>query len=559
MIKRNRAARAIAAALAVAMMAGAGIGQTYWKRTYGGAGSDMAYAIVATSDGNFIIAGETSSFGAGDPNVYLLKISPNGDTIWTRTYGGFHDDHAYAITPTQDGNFIVAGMTSSFGAGGGDVYLLKISPNGDTIWTRTYGGIYNESARAITPTQDGNFIVAGEKYFLGDVYLYLLKISPKGDTVWTRTYGGLGNENAIVAIITPTQDGNFIVAGATSTYTAGNGDVYLLKISPNGDTIWTRTYGGANYDWATAITPTQDGNFIVAGGTSSFGVEFYDVYLLKISSKGETLWTRTYGGISIDKATTIIPTQDGNFIVTGVTFSVGTGSDDIYLLKISPQGDTVWTRTYGGANNYRANAITSTNDGNYIVAGWTSTSGSQDDDDILFLSIISDRYARKDSLFTFKIPVSGDSLHFGYLPIKVPSGMTVSQGGTISWTPKTDSVYMEHAEFLVADDFGRRDTLTFNIFVNSNYHPIKVIEKSSHSATARNDIVVQPISSREVRFSFPDGATSLRIYNISGQLLENISISGNHATWHPRQGAGRYFAKAIWDKRETVRGFTVIR
>jgi hypothetical protein len=193
-------------------------------------------------------------------------------------------------------------------------------------------------------------------------------------------------------------------------------------------------------------------------------------------------------------------------------------------------GQSYWKRTYGGINSERANAITPTPEGNFIVAGHTLPFEA-----IYYyiwlISIIDDRYAYKDVPFTFKIPVSGDSLNHGYSLLKVPSGMTVSMGGTISWVPKTDSVYMDHAEFLVSDDFGKRDTLTFNIFVNNKDHPLKEADRLSRAGIphSKNDISVQSLSSKEVRFSLPGGASSLRVYDVRGQLLENLSVKGDLA------------------------------
>ena len=506
MTNKSSAMKLMLLALAVLTLASACLGQSYWKRTYGGTSVEGAGAITPTPDGNFIVTGGTGSFGAGGLDAYILKIKPDGDTLWTKTYGGTNYDCANGITPTPDGNFIVVGDKSSYGSAGSDVYILKIKPDGDTLWTKRYHDALGVSAQAVTPTPDGNFIIAGYEQTL-----------------------------------------------------TGNHDVCLLKIKPDGDTLWKKRYGGTSRDEATAIISTSDGNFLVAGITISFGAGGGDAYLLKIKPDGDTLWTKTYGGASWDQASAITPTSDGNFIIVGTTNSFTAGSIDVYLLKIKPDGDTLWTKRYGGPNGDGAGAIAPTPDGNFIVAGSTnsSTAGTSD---IWLISIVDDRYAYKDSLFTFKIPVYGDSLIHFYMPLKVPSGMTVSLGGTITWTPKTDSTYMDHAEFLVSDDFGKKDTLTFNIFVNSKDYPVKTVNPIFRSSNpSLHDITMRSLSSREVRFSLPSGASSLRVYDVRGQLLENLSIRGNQATWQPRHAAGRYFAKAIIEKKETVKPFVFIR
>jgi hypothetical protein len=528
---------------------------------YGGAYWDDANAITPTPDGNFIVAGNTVSFGKGGFDVYLLKVNSGGDTLWTRTYGGKGDDFATAIISTQDGNFIIAGGTVTPGTTMQDVYLLKIKPNGDTIWTKTYSGGF---AYAISTTQDGNIIVAGYLAIHGvtgvtNDFIYILKIKSNGDTLWTRSFMG---PYCDICSITPTSEGNFIVAGNTCFYDTGgtsSHDIYLLKITTLGDTLWIKTYGGVCDDYARAITPTPDGNFIVAGFSICNGDGNEYVYILKIKPNGDTLWIKTYGGTNnYAGAYAITPTADGNFIVAGS--ALGAGNNDAYLLKIKPDGDTIWTKTFGGTCNEVFNTLAPTSDGNFIVAGGIQNA-SEEGNDILLFSLTDDRYAYKNLPFTFKIPVyDTDSLNHGYTPLKTPAGMTVSLGGTISWTPKTDSVYMDHVEFLVSDDMGKKDTLSFNIFVNTNHiskatNPLSLQRQSPLT----NEISVRNISPKEVRFSLPAGSKSLGIYDVRGQLLEKISVIRNSATWRPKHAAGRFFAKAIWEKHETVKPFIILR
>ena len=547
--------KAILITAIVCAMASVCWGQSYWNKVYGD--GYYASAITPTPDGNFIVVGSDYN---GD--AYFLKIAPNGDMLWAKSYGGTENDEAYAITSTSDGNFIVAGATASFSAGDEEVYILKIKPNGDTLWTKTYGGTGEDYATAIAPTLDGNFIVVGGTNTTVTGYndVFLLKITPKGDTLWTKTYGGIYNDDA--SAITPTPDGNFIVVGLASSIDGNSCDVYILKIKPNGDILWTKKYGGTGSDVAWSITPTPDGDFIIAGQTTSFGADSGDIYLLKIKQNGDTIWTKTYGGNGDDGACAIIPTFDGNFIIVGYTTSFSAGYHDVYLLKINPNGDTLWTKKIGGTNFDGATAITPTSDGNFIVAGYT---WSFEPTGIWLLSIFDDPYARKDSLFTFKIPVSGDSLSYGYAPIKIPSGMTVSLGGTISWTPKTDSVYMDHAEFLVSDDFGNKDTLIFNIFVNSSYHPTAIKTLSSPIPNKNRAYSIMQTSSSKIKFTLPAGVSSLDIFDIHGRCVQRLKPTGAQAIWNGLSAAGspvssgRYFAKIKEGKTSRLGQFTVVR
>jgi hypothetical protein len=544
--------------LVMAVMVGGVWGQTYWKKTYGRANWDEAKSITPTTDGNFVVVGGTYNLAGTGEDAYLLKIKPNGDTIWTKTYGRANEDwvSASAIVPTPEGNFLVVGNIYIVGTATNAIYLLKINPNGDTLWTKMYGRAYWDEASAIAPTSDGNFIVAGFRAYNSNTLqsdVILLKLKPDGDTIWTKTYVG-DYCNRAYAII-PTQDGNFLVAGSSAPPAAFN-DVYLLKIKPNGDTLWTKTYGGTSEDLAFSIVLVPDGNFIVAGYTSSYGAGNWEVYLLKITPYGDTLWTKTYGGTNDEFVSAITTAGDGNFIVAG-WHTLPAVAEGVLLLKVRPNGDTVWTKTDATYRGNRIYAISPVPDGNFIAVGLCGTGSGNG---IYLMSLIDDRYAYKNSPFTFKIPVSGDSINHGYAALKVPAGMTVSMGGTISWTPTTDSSYMDHVEFLVSDDMGKKDTLTFNIFVNSKAHPTKAINTVSRQTSATlNDLTINQLSSKEVRFSLPAGTKSLGIYNIHGQLLANISVRGNQATWLPKRAAGRYFAKAIWEKRETVKPFMLVK
>jgi hypothetical protein len=549
MKSKTLAIRLSAAAVVIMVMAGICAGQTYWKRTYKGG----AYAIAPTFDGNFFVVGWTSSRGAGSDDFYLLKINPYGDTVWTKTYGGKNKDQARAITSTSDGNFILAGYGSVYDDAY-NVYLVKVTPDGDTIWTKTYGKS-NNFASTIIPTIDRNFIICGTGFVIlnsGSLsYGFLHEITPDGDTIWSNTYEApVGGFNAI----SPAADGNFIVAGYTSPNASDEEYVYLQMIRPDGETMWTKTYGKVGGEITNGITNTLDGNFIFAGTTTTGVVGAKAVYLLKIKPDGDTIWTKTYGATDTKVANAIVRTLDGNFVVVGYISSLMGIPAQTYILKIKSNGDTIWSKTCSATFGDMAFGIVGTSDGNFIITGTTNY------DSLFLLSLIDDRYAYKSTPFFFKIPVSGDSINHGYTPLKVPTGMTVSLGGTISWTPTTDSSYMDHVEFLVSDDMGKKDTLTFNIFVNSKNNPSKVINPATRSKTIANQsgISISNFSSyTSFTLSVPTG--SLAIYDIHGRLIQNLSFTNNTAIWRGKIPAGRYFAKMTDSKRDVVKAFVVVR
>jgi len=356
-----------------------GIANAQWANTYGGPGDEGADSIQQTTDGGYIVAGGTNSFGAGGNDFWVLKLNPDGTVAWQKTYGGPEDEEgASSIQQTRDGGYIVAGGTTSFGAVDGDSWVLKLHPNGTVAWQRTYGGTGDDIAGHIQQTSDGGYIMAGgtNSFGAGGSDFWVLKLNPFGGVAWQKTYGGTGDEGA--SSIQQTTDGGYIVAGETNSFGAGGrGDFWVLKLNPDGTVDWERTYGGESDDYAFAIRQTSDGGYIVAGVTYSFGTGG-DIMVLKLNPDGTVAWQKTYGGSDWDWAYSysIWQTTDGGYIVAGETKSFGAGNTDILILKLDASGNIVWQRTYGGGGFESASPIQQTTDGGYIVAGRTDSFGA---------------------------------------------------------------------------------------------------------------------------------------------------------------------------------------
>ena len=204
-------------------------------KTFGGSKVDNGSSIQQTADGGYIIAGETSSYGAGAADVWLIKTDASGDTAWTRTFGGSESDHGRSIQQTADGGYIIAGETNSYGAGVFDVLLIKTDASGDMVWTRTFGGSEDDGGYSIQKTADGGYIIAGytTSYGAGGYDVWLIKTDASGDMVLTSTFGGSGSDRG--NSIQQTADGGYIIVGRTSSYGAGGRDVLLIKTDEDGN------------------------------------------------------------------------------------------------------------------------------------------------------------------------------------------------------------------------------------------------------------------------------------------------------------------------------------
>jgi nicotinamide riboside kinase len=348
-----------------------------FAKTYGGGGYDYAYSVQHTSDGGYIIAGTTRSFGAGNEDIILIKTDANGNIIWAKTYGGTGDDAAYSVQQTSDGGYILAGYTYSFTVGGA-LFLIKTDANGNIIWAKTYGGIDTfESWHAYSVQQifDGGYIVAGTVIFFDVMHIFLIKADANGNVQWAKIYGIYWDWGYFVQ---QTSDGGYIVAGTTAS-TSWN-DIFLIKTDANGNIIWAKTYGGTGIDIAYSVQQTSDGGYIIASITNSFGAGNEDIILIKTDANGNIIWAKTYGGTNSDYAFSVQQTSDGGYIVAGRTQSFGAGGYDLLLINTDANGNVIWAKTYGGTSWDNASSVQQTSDGGYIVAGYTGSFGAGNGD-----------------------------------------------------------------------------------------------------------------------------------------------------------------------------------
>lgn len=342
---------------------------TMWTKTFGGNDQDWGYSVQQTIDGGFIITGYTDSFGAGGRDVWLIKTDANGDTLWTKTFGGgggSDSDWGSSVQQTSDGGFIIAGSTNSFGAGYFDVWLIKTDENGDTLWTKTFGGGNDDYGESVQQTTDGGYIITGGTESFGTNWYdtWLIKTDANGDTLWTRTFGG--NSNDWGSFVQQTFDGGYIIAGSTWSFGVGYTDIWLIKTNSNGDTLWTKTFGDSRRDYASSVQQTTDGGYIVVGSTDKdnpnpHSPDYTFPWIIKTDSNGDTLWTKIFHEEGY--AGSGQQTSDNGYIVP-----VYTG----WLIKTDANGNTLWTKTF---DDDGLQSSVQTTDGGYVITGQTTLSG----------------------------------------------------------------------------------------------------------------------------------------------------------------------------------------
>jgi hypothetical protein len=373
--------------------------QVLFEKRYGGGGEERATSIELTSDGGYIICGSTSSYGAGSHDIYIVKIDSIGNLEWSRTYGGTGEDRAFGIKQTSDNSyFIIATWPGDFGLF--DALVMKIDSVGNQIWATNIGSSSFDELRGMSITSDGGILVSGYTSFFGfgSKDIYLIKFTDNGIKEWEKVLGSSLEDHNFANF--KTSDGNYILAGFSMVdawwdATLIKIDTKVIKTDTTGSVMWAKSYGGGAQERVHSLIETSDGGFIVVGQTNSYGSGGDDILIFCTDSVGTILWAKAYGDLKDETAYSIIQDLDGNFIVAGWTSSFGIGEQDAFLMKLNSTGDILWFKTYGGSHTEYAFDVKLTDDHGFIMLGW-SNSGSLGNYDIYIV--------KTDSLGTSQCP-----------------------------------------------------------------------------------------------------------------------------------------------------------
>ncbi len=348
--------------------------QITWEKLFSKKSTDCFRNIVEVPSGGYMIAGYTADSTVSDTDAYAVRMTTSGDTLWTRRINGTSNgkDLFYKVINTSDGGFAFCGYSTNNGAGNDDAYLVKMDGNGTIQWSKYWGGAGKDRAQDIVQTADGGFALAGYTTSAPAAYYdaFLLRTNSSGDTLWSKRYGTGGFEDANSLVLLP--DGGFVLGGQSTN--GGNGlDMYMVRVNPIGDTLWTRKFGTTGTDNIEHIIRQSNGTFILAGGTDGPGFGGNDGMAIKTDSGGTVLWTQLYGGNSQDDFHQVFKTADGGFIFSGTSRSSGALEPNIWIVKTNSAGDSTWTQTYGGDNHDHGYGAVQTADGGYIVVGYSSS------------------------------------------------------------------------------------------------------------------------------------------------------------------------------------------
>jgi len=382
-----------------------------WEKTFG---SGKANSVEQTIDGGYIAIGTGPYYS---DIIYMIKTDSNGDTLWTKHHSINSSEKFCSGHQTADGGYIITGSTRPTDDYRTDVFLLKTDSNGDTLWSKEYGGAVDETGYAVQQTMDGGYIVTGgTSSFFSIDKVYLVKTDSNGETMWTKTYGD--NYSNVGRSVWQTDDGGYFITGTTYVEYSAIGWVYMIRTDSLGNVLWTNTYDDVDEDLGYSGQQTADGGYIVTGVTEKIYNNAFDILLLKLTDNGIIDWVRTYGEENNSETSNCVQqTTDGGYIIAGTKYTTNS-ANQVFLIKTDSNGNTLWTRTYGGEKSDYGLYVQQTSDEGYIISGIY-----QDDSDIRKICLIK---TDENGIITFTTEIPAENPNKKLIKIVDLSGREIS-------------------------------------------------------------------------------------------------------------------------------------
>lgn len=356
--------------------------QGTFLKTIGGIGDDVAFDALQSSDGNILLAGYTTSFGNGGQDGYILKITPQGQQLWSKTIGGAGDELIRKIVQLPNKDIVLFGVTASFGSGNTDIFITRLDNNGNTIWTKTFGGSNDEHFHDAMLTSTGELVAVGytETYGAGQRDIFLLKLSTNGNLIWSKTLGNTSNDWA--SGIMENNLGHYVLA-ATWSYNVGlpmhNGATII--VNTNGS-IFTTIYGSSQNEGFNNYIEMGSNAAIVTGSSWSWNAN-NEIWISEINSAGTVNWSKTYRITNENiRPTRYVKLSNNDIVIGGYEFT-NNGTDKGLLMKVSSSGNLQWAKSYGNSSTDRITDVLALNGGYFLVGD--SDANGQGGKDILII------------------------------------------------------------------------------------------------------------------------------------------------------------------------------
>jgi len=558
-----------------------------WQQSYGGLNGDNFAQFKQTLDGGFILAGTSysgisgikSEAGFGNGDFWIIKTDALGNLQWQNTLGGTTNDFLTCINITSDGGYIVGGNSNSPisgdktepGYGSFDFWVIKLNAAGNIEWQNTIGGSGYEGLFQLQQTTDGGYILGGssssgisvdktETSFGFDDY-WILKLNITGNIIWQKTLGGSNLD--ILTDIRQTNDNGFIIAGHSQSGASalksenliGVSDCWIIKLSEDGITEWENTIGGNLVDYVYSIKQTLDNGYIM-GCSSESGISGdknenswnSDYWVVKLNAMGNIIWQNTINASGYDAIHEIIETSEGNFIAGGVSSSKLSadktedkiGFDDFWIVQLDTDGNLGWQNTIGGENPDVLSDILQLPDGGFLCGG-SSQSGITGDkttanygtDDYWLLKLYPADCGIPSGIYTNNITTSKATIHWNEIATADQYQIWYRESGSLTWLKKSSilniktikSLFPEtNYEYKIRAKCNAVDFSEFSSIENFTTLPLKIGE------LADIKIVVYPNPTSNILFielldMMEDPV--IEIYDIGGKEITNFKITEN--------------------------------
>ena len=389
---------------------------TVWTKLIGHSTGSWIDEGIEAVDGGFLALGMYTKEGTNDWDAWLVRFDAQGDTAWTKLFGGGYGDYGRDIVRMADTGFVILGKKQTARYGDYYVWLYGIDTAGNTTWEKIMAKTENPWGLALAADSGFGIVATLETSVTPMNDIVLIRADSKGDTLWSRRFGGPQADDAEAIVATP--DAGFLILANTRSYGPGNGDAYLLKVNKHGDSVWARTFGGAQWDDCSQIKPTSDGNYLIAGTSYSFGVSG-TVYAIKVSPEGTTIWESNVAGPG-GGAFDFTELPDGGFLLTGAKYPGISSTNDVYIVRIDLAGNLLWSKTVGTRVHESGVCVHQMPDGCSLIVG---------------------NYGSSDNIYAIKLTVE-------------PTGVRDTPGGV----PRTVALHQNYP-----NPFNPSTTITFEL------------------------------------------------------------------------------------------------